>query len=204
MKRALLLWAGMGIAGLVAGGWWWYDRESVPAPVRPEPILPLMVSYPLSDLNGSPAPFSALKGKVVLLDFIYTRCPSVCPRLQSRLRKTLEALPPSDKLITLSISLDPEHDTPEYLQAYARSYMVPGHTWLFWRPASQKWAIQLAESVFGLTAAPLEGDEILHSDALLLIDCEGRLRGIYSSEDDRILIHTKKLLRLCGTESRSS
>lgn len=204
MKRVLLLIAGMGVAAAIAGGWWWYDRESLPSLLSSEPVLPRLAGYPLTDMSGEPAPLSALEGKVVLLDFIYTRCPSVCPRLQSRVRQTLEKLPPTTDLVALSISLDPEHDTPEYLQAYAQSYTVPGHTWLFWRPASQKWAIQLAESVFGLTAAPLEGEEILHSDALLLIDCEGRLRGIYSSNDDRILKHTQKLLQLCGTKSPSS
>lgn len=201
MNRQLILMAGMGLAGLVAAAWWWYDRETVPPPVHPEPVLPTLANYPLTDINGQPAPLSALQEKVILLDFIYTRCPSVCPRLQNRLRETLQRIPPTDHLVAVSISLDPEHDTPEYLSTYAKSYEVPAHTWLFWRPATQKWAIQLAESVFGLTAAPMEGMEILHSDALLLIDCEGRLRGIYASDDDRILKHTQKLLRICGTKS---
>lgn len=201
MKRVFLLLAGMGAAGVIAGGWWWYDREAVPTPIKPDPVWPLLATYPMTDLHGNPAPLSSLKGKVVLLDFIYTRCSSVCPRLQNRLHSTLRNLPPSDNLVAVSISLDPEHDTPEYLASYAASYAVPGHTWLYWRPASRKWAIQIAESVFGLTAAPLEGNEILHSDALLLIDCEGRLRGIYSSADNRILKHTQNLLRICGTKS---
>lgn len=137
----------------------------------------------------------------MLLDFIYTRCSSVCPRLQNRLRQVLQAIPPSDQLVTVSISLDPAHDTPEFLQSYADSYQVPGHKWLFWRPASQEWAIQLAMSVFGLVAARLEDGEILHSDAIILIDCEGRIRGIYSSQDERLLKHTQKLIQLCVASS---
>ncbi len=198
MRRALFLWAGIGLAAAVAAGWWWYDREAVPAPITAASVWPQLATYPLSQGEG-PAPISALQGKVVLLNFIYTRCPSVCPRLQSRVQATLQAIPPSPNLLAVSISLDPEHDTPEYLSTYAQSYAVPGHTWLFWRPASQKWAIQLAEAVFGLTAAPLEGNEILNSDAILLIDCAGRVRGLYSSQDERLTKHTQKLLRLCDT-----
>lgn len=200
MKRTLFLWAGIGGAVAIAAGWWWYDREAVPPPLREEPVWPQVAAYPLFQ-GDSAAPLSALQGKVVLLNFIYTRCPSVCPRLQSRLQATLQAIPPTPYLVAVSISLDPEHDTPEYLQAYAQSYAVPDRVWLFWRPASQKWAIQLAEAVFGLTAAPLEGNEILHSDAILLIDCAGRVRGVYSSQDERLTKHTQKLLRLCDTSS---
>lgn len=200
MKRSLFLWAGIGGAVAIAAGWWWYDRETVPPPIREDSVWPQLATYPLFQGDRA-APLSALQGKVVLLNFIYTRCPSVCPRLQSRLQATLRAIPPTPHLVAVSISLDPEHDTPEYLQTYAQSYAVPGQTWLFWRPASQKWAIQLAEAVFGLTAAPLEGNEILHSDAILLIDCTGRVRGVYSSQDERLTKHTQKLLRLCDTSS---
>ncbi|MCX8113097.1 MAG: SCO family protein [Bacteroidia bacterium] len=195
MKRMLWLLTGMGVVGVAAGGWWWYERETVPPPLHLEPIWPLVEAYPITDMTGGPPP--NLRGKVVLLNFIYTRCPSVCPRLQSQIRLVLQQIPPTPALVAVSISLDPEHDTPEYLRAYAKSYEVPGHTWLFWRPANQAWAIQLAASVFGLRAARLSETEILHSDVILLIDSEGRLRGWYASTDDRLLKHTQNLLRLC-------
>lgn len=198
MTRTLLLWGGIGIAFLFAAGWWWYDATHVPEPIRSDCVWETMAQYPLTDTSGQPVAPLSFKGRVVLLDFIYTRCPSVCPRLQSRLHAVLSHLPPSDKLVAVSISLDPERDTPLYLATYAESYRVPGQRWLFLRPASQKWAIQLATEVFGLTAAPLEGEEILHSDAILLIDCAGRIRGVYSSEDDRLLTHASKLLQLCA------
>ncbi|MCS6895242.1 MAG: SCO family protein [Bacteroidia bacterium] len=201
MKRFFLLIGGMGVAGLVAGGWWWYDQVSVPPPRHSASIWPIVASYNLTDAEGNSVRSYHLQGKVVLLDFIYTRCASVCPRLQSRLRQTLQAIPSSDRLVAVSISLDPAHDTPAYLRVHAESYKVPGHRWVFWRPISQRVAIQLATSVFGLLAAPLEGEEILHSDAIILIDCEGRIRGVYSSQDERLLQHTQKLIRLCGANA---
>ncbi|MCX7606467.1 MAG: SCO family protein [Bacteroidia bacterium] len=201
MKSLGFLWGGIGIAGAVAGGWWWYEREVVPPPQRPDSIWPVVAAYHLRDGQGVPVSLTAVEGKVVLLTFVYTRCASVCPRLQGRIREVLAALPPSSGVVALSLSLDPERDTAGFLSAYAQSYAVPGHTWFYWRPSDQRWALQLARSVFNLTAVPLEGEEILHSDAIFLIDCEGRVRGVYSSEDSRILTHTKKLLRVCGTPS---
>lgn len=198
MTRAFFLWGGIGMALLFAVGWWWYEAVHVPAPIRSDCVWESVTHYPLTDIEGRPVSPLAFQGRVVLLNFIYTRCASVCPRLQGRVREVLAHLPPSDKLVAVSISLDPERDTPVYLAAYAESYRVPGQKWLFLRPASQKWAIQLATEVFGLTAAPLEGEEILHSDAILLIDCAGRIRGVYASEDDRLLTHASKLLQLCA------
>lgn len=197
MKSLGPLWGAMGGAGLLALGWWWIEKEAVPSPRTSDSIWPLVSQYPLYTLTGAPASPKALEGKVVLLAFIYTRCPSVCPRLQSRLRETLAALPPSPDLVAVSISLDPVHDTPERLALYAQSYAVAGQRWEFWRTASQQWSVQLAEAVFGLTAAPISKEEIMHTDAIVLVDCTGRIRGIYASEDDRLLKHTQKLLRLC-------
>ncbi|MEN2992341.1 MAG: SCO family protein [Bacteroidia bacterium] len=201
MKASLLLWGSVGGAGLLAGGWWAYQTYIPPTPRSPQSLLPLLARYPLTDPQGHPADISALGGKVVLLNFVYTRCPSVCPRLQAQLRAVLQALPPSPCLVAVSISLDPERDTGSVWLAHQYSYAVPGHTWLFWRPASQKWAFALAKTVFGLSATALPQGEILHADAILLLDNEGRLRGSYSSTDSRLLRHVRQLLRLCDTVS---
>ncbi|MCS7163296.1 MAG: SCO family protein [Bacteroidia bacterium] len=201
MKAARLLWGGIGGAGLLAGGWWVYHTYIPPAPRSAQSLLPLLARYPLTDAQGYPADISALTGKVVLLNFIYTRCPSVCPRLQAQLRAVLQALPPSPCLVAVSISLDPERDTGSVWLAYQHSYAVPGHPWLFWRPSSQKWAFALAKTVFGLNATILSPGEILHADAILLLDSRGRLRGVYSSTDTRLLPHVRQLLRICDTVS---
>lgn len=201
MKPYLLWGSGMGAALLIGALWWGYDYWAVPSPLSDKRVWQELQAYPIYTPDYQPAPIASLEGKVVLLDFVYTRCASVCPRLQSRLRQTLQALPSSEKLVAISISLDPERDTPEQIQAHLMSYGVPEHTWYFWRPQTQRWAIQAAEQIFGLTAATLSSEEILHSDAILLIDCSGRIRGVYRSEDERLLSHTRKLLRLCDTPS---
>jgi len=198
MKPTLYLWGALAGGALVAGGWWLYERHTVPPAGRA--VWPAVATYPLFDLEGQPVRVDSLKGKVVLLAFVYTRCTSVCPRLQARMRDLLLQVPPHAPLVALSISLDPERDTPQQVKPYLTSYAVPGHKWLFWRPLSQKWAFDMAETVFGIAAARLDSTDILHTDALFLIDCEGRLRGTYTSYDENLLPHTQKLLRLCGTD----
>ncbi|RMF48506.1 MAG: SCO family protein [Bacteroidetes bacterium] len=199
MSRSLYLWSGLlvGLAGM--GGWWLYEQWRLP-PKGPA-VWPLLATYPLYEGVGQPVSPEALRGQVVLLDFIYTRCPSVCPRLSNRIQTLLQELPAEAPVVAVSISLDPAHDTPDKLALYAASYEVAGRKWHFWRPASQAWAFQLAERVFGLTAAQLEGNDILHSDAILLIDCEGHLRGRYASSDETLRKNIQKLLRLCRDKS---
>jgi len=198
MKSCLYLWAAWVGSALVAGGWLFYERYTIPPAGRV--IWPAVAAYPLVDLAGQPVRVEALQGKVVLLTFVYTRCASVCPRLSGRLREVLLHTPPEAPLVAVSLSLDPERDTLGQVEAYLASYSVPGRRWLFWRLPTQKWAFVLAETVFGLAAARLDSTNILHTDAIFLIDCEGRLRGSYTSYDENLLLHTQKLLRLCGTD----
>lgn len=193
-----LLWGALVGSALLAGGWWLYERRTIPPAGRA--VWREVASYALFDQEGQPAQVEALQGKVVLLTFAYTRCVSVCPRLHARMREVLLQVPPEAPLVALSLSLDPERDTPAQVEAFLSSYAVPGRRWLFWRPISQKWAFDLAETVFRITAARLDSTDILHTDALFLIDCEGRLRGTYTSYDEHLLSHTRKLLHLCGTD----
>jgi protein SCO1/2 len=91
------------------------------------------VDFTLSDQDGQPLTLSSLRGKVVLIDFIFTSCPGPCPilslkfsRLQQRLGEHL-----GQDVMLLSITIDPRRDTPEVLKAYARRYQANLTGWKF-------------------------------------------------------------------------
>lgn len=87
----------------------------------------------LVDQHGQKISLSSLKGKPVLFDFIYTTCPGPCLLLTSRMKRIAEQLGPAlgTEARIVSITVDPEHDHPEQLLAYAKEFKADVRGWLF-------------------------------------------------------------------------
>src|SRR5258708_19105437 len=106
-------------------------REVV-LPKRPEPLAvgSLMPDFALTDQNGRVVRLSDLRGRAVAIDFIYTRCPmpDVCPRLSANFARLQKRF--GDKVMLLSITLDPTYDTTAVLADYARRWRADAN-WLF-------------------------------------------------------------------------
>ena len=106
--------------------------------------------------------------------FFFTRCGSVCPTLTSNLRPVTAPI--------VSLSVDPDEDTPETMAAYARREGLPGN-WSFAHGDVGRIHEFARESLFcgpedfRRTAS---GKEVMHSEKLFLVDARGRLRGIYN------------------------
>ncbi len=87
----------------------------------------------LIDQNGQKVSLASLKGKPALVDFIYTTCPGPCLVLTSRMKAIADQLGPqaSSKVSFISITVDPEHDTPAGLRAYAKEQGADRAGWVF-------------------------------------------------------------------------
>lgn len=132
--------------------------------------------FVLTDQTGRSVALSQWAGKVVAVNFIYTRCPlpEVCPRLsasfaglQRRYRDRL-----GSELILASITLDPVYDTPEVLSRYANSIRAVEGGWYFLTGNPGRIAVLARQ--FGLVYWPEEG-VIVHSVVSAIISPEGRL-----------------------------
>jgi len=89
--------------------------------------------FTLTDQDGQPFSLSSLRGKLVVLDFIFTRCPGPCPLLSlkfSQLQHKLGERLGKDVML-LSITIDPRHDTPAILKEYAQRYSANLAGWKF-------------------------------------------------------------------------
>src|SRR5262245_55863179 len=99
------------------------------AVIRPAP------DFKLIDLNGQPVTLKQFHGKAVLAAFFFTTCNGTCPATTARLAKVQEELARhsalKDRVQLLSISIDPERDTPEKLRGYMRLYDVDPRNWTF-------------------------------------------------------------------------
>jgi len=135
--------------------------------------------FALVDQDARPVSLTALRGKVVLLDFVFTSCPGPCPILTGILRDVREGLSPADRarVQLVSITLDPERDTPEVLREYASQRKIDPQGWSFVTgPIADVDAVARAYGV-GSVRAP--SGEIDHTVATFLIDGEGRIARRY-------------------------
>jgi protein SCO1/2 len=162
---------------------------------EPPPVLGSVPEFTLVNRDGRTIRREDLAGAPWIADFIFTRCPASCPMMTSRMARLERDLPRDLDVRLVSISVDPEHDTPEILQRYAASYKAPPH-WLFLTGDGEE-IYRLSREGFklGVDQAP-EGIEtaepILHSTRFVLVDGEGRIRGYYDAFDEESM---KKLLR---------
>lgn len=131
----------------------------------------------LETQSGARLNLADFRGRWLLIDFIYTRCTTSCvalgdefAQLQDRLATPLA----QDRLVLLSISFDPAHDTPARLTAYLRRSRSRGAGWLAARPIDPAELAQLKQ-VFGITVIPDVLGGYTHNAAVHIIDPRGRL-----------------------------
>jgi len=148
------------------------------------PNAPLAKHFSLPDFDliersGQPLRRADLAGKVWVADFFYSTCPGPCPMLSSRLSDVQKTLGDAPDVRLVSISVDPEKDTPEVLKLYAQRFQA-SERWLF-ATGDKAHIYALARHGFKLPVAdaPAEGGMIIHSTRLVLVDRTGTVRGFY-------------------------
>jgi len=140
-----------------------------------------------------------MKGKLTVVDFFFTSCPSICPIMSTEMERVQDAFREEDLVQIFSISLDPDFDTPAVLAEYAASHGAKPDKWFFLQGPREQ-IYELARCGFVLPA--LDGgknpDDFVHSDKFVLVDEEGRIRGYYSGTTregvDELILETKILL----------
>ncbi len=133
--------------------------------------------FRMTDANGRPFTEKDLDGKVWIVDFIYTNCPAECPRMTSRMHQLESQINGEPEVNLLSISVDPDRDTPEVLNEFAGRYGAPNERWRFL--TGDKASVHLlAYQTFHV------GDvigKIEHSTKFAILDKRRTVRGYYSS-----------------------
>jgi protein SCO1/2 len=120
-----------------------------------------------------------LKGKVVLVDFFFTSCPSICPKMKSNLLKVHEAMAKESDFMILSHTIDQKRDTVARLRDYAQKLGVDKARWQF-VTAEKDTILSLAKSY--LVSASEDDDApggFVHSGNFILLDRKGRIRAYY-------------------------
>ena len=142
----------------------------------PEQIAP---AFTLTDQEGAELSLADLSGKWLLLDYVYTQCPGPCPILTGIHVDVQKGLPPEvrERVHLVSISLDPERDTPAAMKAYALARGVDLATWSFLTGDAP--AIRQVLSDYGVGSGVGANGEIEHLVITFLIDADGRIQKRY-------------------------
>lgn len=126
-----------------------------------------------------------LRGKVLVIDFIFTTCPSVCPRLSANMKELQKAYIQKnpDLVQFISISVDPERDSVPVLRAYADRYNADHDRWWF-LTGNKDSIFDYAKNELGLILdnADVAGD-FVHSQKMILVDTARNIRGYFDGLD---------------------
>lgn len=134
----------------------------------------------LEDQDGRGFSLDDYRGRKVLVDFVYTRCRSICGALGAAFQRLSHDLPPaSDGAMLLTISFDPQADTPAALKRYAQRYHADSKVWRIARPQDEATLAALLRT-FEVVVVPDAYGEFQHNAALHLVDEDGRLMRIFA------------------------
>lgn len=157
----------------------------------PPPELGAVPEFTLTEQSGREIRRADLDGTPWVADFIFTRCTGMCPALTSRMVDVRSRIADAGlRARAVSFSVDPTHDTPAVLRAYARRHGADDDDWLFVTgPRDALYALigdgfRLSVSERGPDAVAAQGGELIaHSDRFVLVDGRGRIRGYYHGLD---------------------
>jgi len=153
----------------------------------PEPLVNVP-PWQLISNNNEPFGSQDLKGQVFVAYFFFTQCPSICPGLTMKMKELHEKLNGYyDKIKFIGLSVDPQNDTPQVLQAYMQKHQIPVKSFVY-LSGTQEAMVDVVVNKMNLHV----GDkkiaqqnpnlyDISHLAQFALFDKEGRLRGLFET-----------------------
>ena len=168
-------------------------------------VTPGLPSFTLTNQLGGAVTPIALSNKVAVVCVIFTRCAGPCPEMTRRMSELQRVIPSDLPVKLVTVTTDPEYDSPDVLKRYAARYNANGERWWFLTGNKSDIAL-LAREGLKLVAQETKPEErvndadlFIHSTVFVLLDKQGRLRGsIESTEpnfDYKVLQAVRKLAR---------
>ena len=149
--------------------------------------------FRFTDSTGAEVTYDDVRGKIVVLNFFFSRCKGICPTLNGNVKRVVRKFSKDKSIRFLSVSVDPKHDTTEKLASYRKSFEAPAQ-WQFLRGPHKE-----VKDFIGEQLKLVSGDTPdVHTTRITLLDQKGRIRGYFrglESEGIHDLISTIKQLK---------
>ena len=149
----------------------------------PLPVLGEVADFHLTSQTGETIDLHSLQGHVWVADFFFTTCPGPCPRMSDQMRQIQAATSSTPDVKLVSFTVDPAHDTPVVLAAYAKHFLAQPSRWYFLTGA-QGTLNDLG--LHGFKLNPVDGS-LDHSTRFVLVDRRARIRAYYTTSEDGFL-----------------
>lgn len=155
--------------------------------------------YQFLDQDSTQISLSAFPGQILDVNFFYTYCPDLCPKMMHGLEKVSKFFYGNNKVHFLSFTVDPDHDRPGVLKKYAEELNINPGQWQLLTGDKRK-IYRTARTGFKLVASEGDGGpfDFIHSDKEVLVDTHGNIRGYYNgivpNEMDNMIQDIKGIL----------
>ncbi|MGZ5190254.1 MAG: SCO family protein [Flavisolibacter sp.] len=135
--------------------------------------------FNLTNQFGKTASTKNWENKIVVVDFFFTHCPTICPKMTKNLNQVQQSFANDDQVLINSFTVDPDRDSAGRLLNYASQFNIRGNWDLL--TGNKKEIYRLARNSFLIVATDGDGgpNDFIHSEKLVLIDKMKRIRGYY-------------------------
>lgn len=202
MSNAVKAWLVVLVVALGAYGGFALRRAATSSPTddqAPPPTATAGYPFPAGDFQLTTSQDEefdsrSMRGRVWIASFFFSRCPGACVKLNNQIADLLTKDFASLPVTFVSITVDPDYDSPQVLEDYAQRFYsqqgIDRQRWLFVTdPDGRKSEIQKASDGFKIAFAKLN-----HSDRLIVIDGEGQVQGSYSDDVGSVKRKVRELL----------
>jgi protein SCO1 len=156
------------------------------------PVLGQVADFTLTNQNGQAVTLANLRGHVWVADIIFTSCAGPCPRMTKQMKALQDALPPASRARLVTLTTDPDTDTPAVLKTYAARFGADPDRWML-LTGTKKEIAALAIGSLKLTAIEKKPEErenpqdlFIHSTIFVVVDKQARLRAVCETEGEGI------------------
>ena len=156
------------------------------------PVLGPVADFALMNQDGRATTLADLSNHVWVADIIFSRCAGSCPVMSKEMSLLQAALPSASQARLVTLTTDPDFDTPPVLKKYADRFGADSNRWMFLTGAKLEIG-KLAANSLKLTAVPVKPEEqkdpadlFIHSTIFVIVDKQAQLRGTFETEGDGV------------------
>jgi protein SCO1 len=156
------------------------------------PVIGPVADFTLMNQDGRAVTLADLTNQVWVADIIFTRCAGPCPVMSQSMKSLQDALPPASRAKLVTLTTDPDFDTPPVLKKYAERFGADSNRWVFLTGTKMEIG-RLAANSLKLSAVPVKPEDrqnpedlFIHTTIFVIVDKHARLRGTFETQGEGV------------------